>query len=341
MPADYYSLLGVGRDASPEDIKKGYRKMAVKWPPDKHASGGPSEKAQAEKKFKEIAEAYDALSDPNKKEIYDRYGEAGLKRGGGGAGPSGFGGMGPGGIDPNELFAQMFAQMNAGGGGVRMGPGGAGVDLNDLLGGLFGGGVHMGGGGRGGGGGMRPMAIQKVECTLEELYRGGTKRARHNGKAYELPIQPGYKPGTKIKFDADGIAFELSQAEHATFSRIGNDLHCTVFPSSLLFLFSGETQQLRTLDGRIVEAAFPAFSFTAVIPREGMAFRTTDATGSRTSGKGDLVVHMLANFHDLMAQAQSWARIGLMIAAFWLLLNYPSMAMMVRKRARPHALARA
>ena len=53
-----------------------------------YASGSASEKAIAEKKFKEVAEAYDALSDPNKKEVYDRFGEAGLKRGGGGAGPS-------------------------------------------------------------------------------------------------------------------------------------------------------------------------------------------------------------------------------------------------------------
>ena len=80
MPGDYYATLGINRDASADDIKKGYRKMAVKWHPDKHSSGTESEKKNAEKKFKEIAEAYDALSDPNKKEIYDRYGEAGLKR---------------------------------------------------------------------------------------------------------------------------------------------------------------------------------------------------------------------------------------------------------------------
>ena len=53
MP-DYYQVLGVGRDAKAEDIKKGYRKMAVKWHPDKHASGSPAEKAAAEKKFKEV-----------------------------------------------------------------------------------------------------------------------------------------------------------------------------------------------------------------------------------------------------------------------------------------------
>lgn len=331
MGADYYALLGVDRSADADAIKKGYRKMAVKWHPDKHASKPPAEKAAAEKKFKEIAEAYDALSDPNKKEIYDRFGEAGLKRGGGGAGPSGFGGGMPGGIDPNELFAQMFSQMGRGGmGGIHvggMGPGG-GVDLNDLLSGMFGGGMPMGGAGGRGGGFQQPMAVREVECSLEELYRGGSKKVRHNGKEFSLPIQPGWKPGTKVKFDEDRIAFEIKQLEHPTFSRVGNDLHCSVFPSSPLSVFTGETQQLRSLDGRNVSVTFGAFAFTASVPREGMPFRSTDATGSRSTGKGDLVVHLFFNAYDLLAQAQSWGRIVIMIIAFWLLLNHPMLAMM-------------
>jgi len=81
MGKDYYKTLGVSQGASDEDLKKAYRKMALKYHPDKNKSAG------AEEKFKEIAEAYDVLSDPSKREIYDKYGEEGLKGGRGGAGP--------------------------------------------------------------------------------------------------------------------------------------------------------------------------------------------------------------------------------------------------------------
>lgn len=71
MGKDYYGILGIQKDASEEDIKKAYRKQALRYHPDKNKSPG------AEDKFKEIAEAYDVLSDPKKKDIYDRFGEEG------------------------------------------------------------------------------------------------------------------------------------------------------------------------------------------------------------------------------------------------------------------------
>ena len=101
MGKDYYKILGVSQGSTDEELKKAYRKMALKYHPDKNKSAG------AEEKFKEIAEAYDVLSDPKKREIYDKYGEEGLK-GGGGAGPDGnsftytFHG------DPHETFRMFF-----------------------------------------------------------------------------------------------------------------------------------------------------------------------------------------------------------------------------------------
>merc|ERR1712110_491001 len=87
MGKDYYRILGVARGASEDEIKKAYRKLALKYHPDKNQTAG------AEEKFKEIGEAYDVLSDTKKKQIYDQYGEEGLKGGLGSSAGSGSGGM--------------------------------------------------------------------------------------------------------------------------------------------------------------------------------------------------------------------------------------------------------
>lgn len=113
---DFYATLGVERSASEDEIKKGYRKAAMKFHPDKWTSKPEAERKEAEEKFKVAAEAYEVLSDKSKKERYDRYGEEGLKAGGGG-GPSSSSGIVPtmGGGLPGGVF------MSSGGGpGVRV-----------------------------------------------------------------------------------------------------------------------------------------------------------------------------------------------------------------------------
>merc|ERR1711963_1300591 len=99
MGKDYYKILGVARGASDDEIKKAYRKLALKYHPDKNQSPG------AEERFKEIGEAYDVLSDAKKKQIYDQYGEDGLK-GGMGGGPQA-GGMSNFGNGPGFSYSYM------------------------------------------------------------------------------------------------------------------------------------------------------------------------------------------------------------------------------------------
>jgi molecular chaperone DnaJ len=99
--ADYYEVLGVSRDASDQELKSAYRKQALKYHPDRN----PGDHA-AEEKFKEASEAYQVLSDADKRAAYDRYGHAGV----GAAGPAGFGGF-SGAVDLGDIFGDLFGEM--------------------------------------------------------------------------------------------------------------------------------------------------------------------------------------------------------------------------------------
>lgn len=143
---DYYEVLGVQKGASAEEIKKAYRKMAIKYHPDKN----PGDK-EAEEKFKEAAEAYEVLSDPQKKQRYDQFGHAGM---------GGAGGFSGGGMSMEDIFSQ-FGDIF----------GGAGFDLGDLF----------GGGSRGGGGRRvrRGSDLRvKVKLTLQEIATGVEKKIK-------------------------------------------------------------------------------------------------------------------------------------------------------------------
>ena len=105
---DYYDVLGVNKSASPEELKSAYRKLAVKYHPDKN----PGDKG-AEEKFKEASEAYGILSDKSKKENYDNFGHAAFENGGGGQG--GFGGFGGfSGADFSDIFEDFFGDFGGG-----------------------------------------------------------------------------------------------------------------------------------------------------------------------------------------------------------------------------------
>jgi len=168
---DYYGLLGVSRDATAEDIKKAYRKMAVKYHPDKNPGN-----AEAEEKFKEVSHAYEILKDPKKREAYDRYGAAAFQQGGPGAGGGGFGGDGF--HDPFDVFREVFS-------------GGAGGGIFEEF---FG----------GGGGGARAQQNHgadlryDLEITLEEAAFGAEKEIRYRHAAACKPCHgSGAEPGSK------------------------------------------------------------------------------------------------------------------------------------------------
>jgi len=241
MGKDYYKILDIPRNATEEDIKKAYRKLALRWHPDRNLN----DKKRAEEKFKEIAEAYEVLHDQKKKEIYDKWGEEGLKAGVGaeGAGP----GMGPGaaGFPPGgfsfrytpgnaeDVFSQFFGGANpffsAGGAG------GAQAFRFASAGGRPGGFASAGGGENGdadeddifaqlGGRRRQPSGPKKappvkraLPCSLEELYMGTTKRLKitrtltdasgrsvQAEKILSIDVKKGWKTGTKITFPEEG-----------------------------------------------------------------------------------------------------------------------------------------
>lgn len=113
---DYYQLLGISREASDDEIRKAYKKAALKYHPDKNPNN-----AEAEHMFKKIAEAYDVLQEKDKRRIYDLYGEVGLKSGAGAGGFSSDGAAAFGGVDPMDIFSRFFGaegmeSMHVGGG---------------------------------------------------------------------------------------------------------------------------------------------------------------------------------------------------------------------------------
>ena len=150
---DYYEILGVAKGASADDIKKAYRKVAMQYHPDRN----PGDKA-AEEKFKEAAEAYEVLSDADKRAQYDRFGHAGVS-GGSSRGGGGFGG---GGMNMDDIFSQF----------------------SDVFGGDEGFGGFFGGGGGRRGGGRRSQGVRgsnlriKLKLSFEEIAKGVTKSVK-------------------------------------------------------------------------------------------------------------------------------------------------------------------
>lgn len=233
MGKDYYTILGVAKGASDDELKKAYRKLALKYHPDKNKSPA------AEEKFKEIAEAYEVLSDKKKRDIYDQYGEEGLKGGiPGGTGTEGQGFTYQFHGDPRATFAQFFGSSDpfaAFFGGSSGGPAMFEADLggdDDIFAqftGGRGGGGFPGGAFRsasfnvGGPGGQQnvgrkqqrqdPPIEHDMYVSLEDVDKGCAKKmkinrlvtqpdgsSRKEEKILTINVKPGWKAGTKVTF---------------------------------------------------------------------------------------------------------------------------------------------
>ncbi|GAB5034575.1 Hypothetical protein NocV09_02000250 [Nannochloropsis oceanica] len=219
---EYYSILGIPKTSTLTEVKRAYRHKVVKLHPDK---GGD------EKQFKALQEAYEVLSDPAKRRLYDTYGKAGVEAGAGG---------GRGGPSPEDIFSSFFGRGRPG---------------------------------QGGGGGPRrsPNLFLQVDLTLEELYKGTSRKVKLNRqkvvekrivlepKILEAAFERGMKDGGRVVLagEAEGlgntvpgdIIIQVRELKHPTFVRRNADLLCEM-KVSLTEALTGFERPLRHLDGR-------------------------------------------------------------------------------------------
>ena len=268
---DYYAVLGVDKGASAPDIKKAYRKLAQRYHPDNNSGD-----KQAEEKFKEISQANDVLSDPKKKGEYDRIRQMVAA---GGFGPSGGGGARNVRVeDVGDIF------------------GGGGIDLDDLLGGLFGGGTGRGGFRR------APSRGSDLETTATIAFDDALK-----GATVELQVSPPggprrtikaripamVKDGDRIRLAGKGMSGEgggppgdlfvkVRVAAHPYFGRKGRDVTLQL-PVTFAEAALGAEVEVPTLNGKPVKLKVPAGT------PSGKTFRVRGKSGTDAS-KADLLV---------------------------------------------------
>jgi len=336
MGKNFYQVLGIAKTASDDDIKKAYRKLALKYHPDKNKDPG------AEEKFKEVAEAYEVLSDKEKRKIYDLHGEAGLQ-GGGSSGPSAdMGGRNFKSYtfhgDPKATFEQFFGTSNPFDsffdvddsmdhdgqmpfGGNIFTPRNFGPGANMMFGGGVPGNINM----------NKPKQKRQdrpiqhdLKCTLEEINNGCTKRMKitrkrlnadgyptNQDKILTIEVKKGWKEGTKITFPKEGdesahsipadIVFVVRDVPHHMFKRDGSDIIYTK-KISLKEALTGLATQIPTLDGSrtvpfsIQDVITPGMQKT--IRREGLPF------SKQPERRGDLIIRFDIQFPQYLSMTQ-------------------------------------
>jgi molecular chaperone DnaJ len=278
---DFYKILGIAKDASDADIKKAYRKLARQYHPDTNSG-----EAAAEKKFKDISEAYSVLSDPDERQQYDA-----IRALGGGArfAPHGAGSTANGGFE--DLFGGLFT----GGGGRHSGgystAGGIPPEFADLFGGGF--------GGAGGPAGYQ-RAPQKgadrtatTSISFAGSIRGTTIGLREpDGDVIDVRVPPGIKDGQKVRVRGKGqyspsgngdLMVTVNVKPHDFYTRDGENLRIHVpvsFPEAAL----GADIEVPTIDGEHVRVRVPAGT------PSGRTLRVKGRGVKTSKGTGDLLV---------------------------------------------------
>lgn len=240
---DYYKVLGVDKNATVDEIKKAYRKLALKYHPDKN----PNNKA-AEEKFKEINEANEVLSDPEKKKKYDELG-------------SNFNQYRQQGSPEDSFDWSKWTSGNQGNYGSFSGEEafGNGGEFSSFFESIFGG---SGGFNRRSGAKMKGQDYRaEIEVSLEDAYHGTSSRIEVNGKTLQMKLKPGIRDGQVLRIKEKGgpgrnggpkgdIYLTLIIPPHPHFERREDDLYCNV-PVELYTSVLGGKQLIITLKGNI------------------------------------------------------------------------------------------
>lgn len=284
---DYYEVLGVRRDADAATLKRAYRKLARQYHPD------VSKRAGSEDKFKEVTEAYDVLSDPEKRKRYDQLG-SGWKNGDSFTPPPGWGNV----------------HFDFHGAGEQQGPfaGAGGEEFSDFFDMLFGG--QRGRGGRGRRGWAEPIRGEDQETelsiSLEEAYHGGTRTiVLHSGddesggkvrrRNYDVRIPPGTTNGSRIRLAGQGAAgraggpagdlyLHIHIQPHPQFAVAGHDLQMEL-PVSPWEAALGASVTVETLDGAAALKIPPGVS-----SGQKIRIRERGLPRQKGQGRGDLLV---------------------------------------------------
>ena len=274
MAEDYYKLLGVSRSASTDEIQKSYRKQARKFHPDLHADKDEKEKKRVLQKFQQIQQAYETLSDPKKRKMYDQFGSSYEQMGGGGN-PFGGGGNpfgGAGGIDLSSLF----------------GGGGGGGGFEDMF-------RQMGGGGAPGGQNQPPAKGSDVEQEITVPFAVAVKGGKHqlgirrNGKSEKLDVSipAGIESGKKVRLRGQGnpgpgqpgdMLVTVKVAGHPVYARKGLNLLVDV-PITILEAVQGAKIDLPTPHGTLVLTVPAGTSSGKTLRLKGMGIKAKDRSG--------------------------------------------------------------